>query len=188
MSDAPHAKRRYGWLLPFVCGAATVGLVGAAGGLATVQWGLYDTTASAQHGAFVAWAAHTTFIHATQIGARNVKPPTSTPADVEAGRKLYVQDCEQCHGGPATPRAAWTAGLNPPPPFLLDSQRRWTPAELHRVIGEGVKLTAMPAWRFTLTDPQIWDLVAFLDSFTTTPPAAYPQAKGTTAPTPGPTP
>ena len=169
-----------GWWLPFLCGMAAVGLIGGLGALATVQWGLYDTTASGQHGALVSWAAHTTFIHATQRASRNVIPPTFSPADIEAGRRLYVQNCEQCHGGPGTSRAAWTSGLTPLPPFLLDSQRRWTPAELHRVIAEGVKLTAMPAWRFTLTDPQIWDLAAFVDSFTVTPPAAYSRAKAAT--------
>ena len=48
------------------------------------------------------------------------------------------------------------------------------------MIAEGAKMTAMPAWRFTLTDPQIWDLAAFVDSFTVTPPAAYAQAKAAT--------
>lgn len=162
----------------FLCGAAAVMAVLALGGLATVQFGLFNTTATKQHGALISWAAHTTFIHFTQRAAEGEPTPARFSADqVQAGLKLYVTDCEVCHGGPATPRAAWVSGINPTPPFLLDSARRWSPGELHAVISNGVKMTAMPAWRYTLSDAQRWDLVAFLESLPGTRPANYLSAR-----------
>ena len=32
------------------------------------------------------------------------------------------------------------------------------------IVGDGVKMTGMPAWRSTLSDAQQWDVVAFLDA------------------------
>jgi mono/diheme cytochrome c family protein len=170
-------------LCAFLCGAATVVGVLALGGLATIQFGLFDTTATKQHGALVSWAAHTTFIHFTQRAADGeLAPDRFSPDQVQAGLKLYVTNCELCHGGPATPRAAWVSGINPTPPFLLDSARRWSPAELHAVISNGVKMTAMPAWRYTLSDAQRWDLVAFLESLPGARPASYLSARAALQP------
>jgi hypothetical protein len=39
--------------------------------------------------------------------------------------------------------------------------RQWSPSQLHFVIANGVKMTAMPAWKLTLSDQDIWSLVAF---------------------------
>lgn len=165
-------------LLAFVAGGCALGVLLAVAAVATVEFGLYDTTATKEHGPLASWAAHSTFIHATRRAAqREPTPKPFSPTQVEAGARLYAANCEVCHGGPATPRAAWVAGINPTPPFLLDSARRWSPAELHAIISEGVKMTAMPAWRYTLSDAERWDIVAFLDSLPETPPAHYGQAK-----------
>ncbi len=52
--------------------------------------------------------------------------------------------------------------MNPPPPYLMDVARRFSPGELRFVVSEGVKMTAMPAWKGTLPPEQITNLVAFL--------------------------
>lgn len=170
----------------FLCGGAAVLAVLALAGLATIQFGLFDTTATKQHGALASWAAHTTFTHFTQRAARGEPSPDRfSPDQVQAGLKLYVANCELCHGGPATPRAAWVSGINPAPPFLLDSARRWRPAELHAVVSQGVKMTAMPAWRDTLSDAERWDLVAFLESLPASRPADYLRARAALQPSSG---
>ncbi len=68
-----------------------------------------------------------------------------------------------CHGGSGVARAAWVQGLTPTPPYLLDAPRRWTPAQLYWIVGQGIKMTAMPAWRLTRTQGEAWNLVAFLE-------------------------
>lgn len=55
-------------------------------------------------------------------------------------------------------------GLEPTPPYLLDVTDRWSPAELKVIVSEGVKMTAMPAWKFRRSEGQLWDLVAFLEA------------------------
>jgi mono/diheme cytochrome c family protein len=146
-----------GWL-------AGLGTIGAAG-LAVVAFGLFDVRASTPHGPLMAWATHTTFIHATQRRAASAPaPPSFTPADVQAGFRDYDSLCVACHGGPGISRQEWASGLNPPPPYLLDSARTWTPAQLKIVIGDGAKMTAMPAWKTTLSDRRQWNLVAFLEA------------------------
>jgi len=189
MTSAAHAPG-HGWgrlLVAFLCGAAALGALIALVGLSIVGFGLYDPTATTPHGPIASWAVHTTFIRGTQRAARSTPTPSRfTAAQVGAGMKVYVARCELCHGGPATPRAAWVSAIDPTPPFLLDSARRWSPAELNLIIADGVKMTAMPAWRFTLDDGEIWDLVAFLESLPTTSPAHYGQARAAlTAPAPG---
>ncbi len=159
-------------------GVAVAALIGAAGAAATMGFGLYDVRASSQHTPLVAWAVHATMIRAAQIHAAGiVQPPSFTPAEVQSGFDLYDRDCATCHGGPATPRADWVNGMNPSPPFLMDSNRLWTNPQLFWIIKGGVKMTGMPAWGVTRSDGQIWDLVAFLDAMPNLPPGAYAQMR-----------
>ena len=134
-------------------------------GLGVVFSGVYDVAASRPHGALITWVTHTAFIHAVRLRARRVaSPPPATPADVQAGLQAYVQDCEPCHGGPGVGRAAWTNGLTPPPPYLLDASQRWSPRELYWIVRHGAKMTAMPAWGEDKTDAEIWRIVDFLEA------------------------
>jgi mono/diheme cytochrome c family protein len=173
--------------LAFAGGAAALAVVIALAGLSIVEFGLYDPAATRAHGAFASWAVHDTFIHATQRAARGAPAPKRfSAAQTQSGLQLYGAHCAVCHGGPATPRAAWVSGINPSPPFLLDSATRWSPAELYVIVSNGVKMTAMPAWRFTLTDVERWDLVAFLESLPRSPPSApWRAALGAGAPSRG---
>ncbi len=110
------------------------------------------------------WATHTTMIRSMQRRARGVQAPARfSAAQIEAGLRLYDTHCAMCHGAPGAPRASWTTGMTPTPPFLLDAARRWTPAQLQVIVADGVKMTAMPAWSTTLSPDEIWDIVAFLE-------------------------
>ncbi len=163
MSAQPASGRKP--LTDFVAGAAALGAVMAVGGLVVVQLGLFDTRASTPHGPILAWATHTTFVHAAQRAAGRISVPAQfTPAEVEAGFKDYDASCAACHGGPGLARADWTQGLNPSPPYLVSTARNWTPGELYWVVKNGVKMTAMPAWGTVRSDGQVWDLVAFLEA------------------------
>jgi mono/diheme cytochrome c family protein len=140
----------------------------AALGLAAVSviaTGSFDTRASTPHHPLMAWAVHTTLIRAAQRGGARVRPPRSfTVAQTEAGFRLYDRDCASCHGGPGIPRSPWADGMNPSPPYLLDAARHWRPGELYWIVGNGVKMTGMPAWRPRRSDDELWDIVAFLEA------------------------
>ena len=78
-----------------------------------------------------------------------------------------------CHGGPAVARQQWVNGMNPAPPYLLDATRQWKPRELHWIVENGIKMTGMPAWRDTLSDHQVDDVVAYLEAMPQMPPQTY---------------
>lgn len=157
----------------FILGLVAAGVLAGLGGLAVVEFGLFDARASMPHSRPVAWATHTTMIHATQNGARNIHPPPITPAAVRKGFALYDADCASCHGGPGLPRAEWVDGMNPPPPFLVDASRHWSQAELFWIVKNGVKMTGMPSWGAVRTDDQVWDVVAWLEAMPYVSPAGY---------------
>ncbi len=148
------------WLLAWV----VAGVLAGSCALAVVELGLYDVRATRPHNAIVAWATHTTMINSVRLRAGRTRSPRITPAQIEAGFLLYDAHCSVCHGAPAVSRAAWVDGMTPTPPYLVDAPRRWTPAQLHFIIAGGVKMTGMPGWSTTLSDRQVWDLVAFLDA------------------------
>ncbi|WP_420605383.1 c-type cytochrome [Novosphingopyxis sp.] len=149
----------------FIAGGVTAGVLAGIGALAVVEFGLYDIAAAQPHNKMVSWAIHQTFKKSVRLRAGSISPPPSfTEEQVVSGFRQYQADCMMCHGGPGISRAAWVKGLEPTPPFLLDSGERWTPAQLDYILEEGVKMTAMPSWGETRSREQIWDLVAFLQA------------------------
>jgi len=150
-------------LLGVLLGIISAGLVAGAIGFAVIVFGLYDAAATSPHSLPVAWVVHTTMIRSVRLRAHAMGfAPRVTAADVALGARLYGARCQVCHGGPGIARAQWANGLNPNPPYLLDAAQRWSPQEMRLIVGEGVKMTAMPAWRFSMNDRQLWALVAFL--------------------------
>ena len=164
-SNSRHRLRLWRPAAWAAAGAALLlALLGAAG-LTVMEAGLFPVTAVTPHGPFMGWATHTAMIHAVQRRARSVTSPSEfAPVQVRDGFRLYHQNCALCHGGPGVARAGWTAGLTPTPPYLLDAARRWSPAQLRVIVGDGVKMTAMPAWRTTLSERDTWSVVAFLEA------------------------
>ncbi|MEO9133208.1 MAG: cytochrome c [Sphingomonas sp.] len=162
-------------LWAYVAGAATAGLLGGLGALATVEFGLYDTAASQPHNKIVSWALHQAFEQSVARRAGSRSPPAFTQARVISGFKQYQADCMMCHGGPGVARAAWVKGLEPTPPFLLDSGQRLSPAQLDYILEDGIKMTAMPAWGETRSKDQVWNLVAFLKALPGISPAQFAQ-------------
>jgi mono/diheme cytochrome c family protein len=153
------------WLIPFLGGGAALAVLGGVGALIAIETGAYDVRASTPHLPLVAWATHTTMIHAVHRDAAAVTPPaTLTAAQSLAGFRLYDSDCVGCHGAPGIARDHWTDGMTPSPPYLVDAPRHWTRTELYSVVAGGVKMTGMPAWNAVRSPDQLWDIVAFLEA------------------------
>lgn len=167
----------------FVAGVAVAVAAFAVVGLLIVQLGLFDARASTPHSVWFAWATHTTMINRSKRGAAKLTPPPHFTADeVMAGFLLYDRDCAMCHGGPGFSRARFVEGMNPPPPYLLDIAHKWSPARLYWVVGNGVKMTGMPAWNTTYTRGEVWDAVAFLEALPNLSAADYQRLKKRAAP------
>lgn len=126
--------------------------------------GWLDVSSSARHLAPVEWWLTTTRDRGIERASAAVEvPDLSGPERAERGRRLYTELCEACHGGPGVPPSATGRGLHPSPPDLATS--RLSKQEARRVFWvtrHGLRMTGMPAYGESLTDEQIWDLVAFL--------------------------
>lgn len=134
------------------------------GGLTVEQLGLFDVSASTAHPDVVRRLVHRTMVQSVERQATATAPREVEPRMLIAGLCAYRDHCQSCHGGPAVARSAWANGLYPTPPYLIDARNRWTPSQLHWIVSNGIKMTAMPAWKASMADRDIWNIVAFLDS------------------------
>jgi cytochrome c553 len=139
-----------------------------------VRSGLYDVGASSPHTKFTEWLTHETMIHSVRQRARSVAVPSQFTADqVVAGFCQYEAHCVACHGAAAVAREQWAAGMEPAPPYLLDISQRFTRPQLFWIVKNGIKMTGMPAWRNSMSDAQVWSVVAWLDASRNLPPQTY---------------
>ena len=88
--------------------------------------------------------------------------PAPTGAAIDAGRRLYGQLCARCHGISGFGDGPDAIGLQPPPLNLNVHVPYHGDQQLFRFIADGVAGTAMPVWRSSLREDQIWALVYYL--------------------------
>jgi len=93
------------------------------------------------------------------------------PQQVERGAKLYQSYCSACHGNAAEGAENWQQrntdqSFRPPP--LNGSGHTWhhSYADLEQVImnGRGQGESVMPAWKELLTEQQVADVLAWIQS------------------------
>ena len=177
-----------------IAAAAGLPLAGIAAFL-FVKSGVYDVGAAKRHTRLTEWLTHETMIHSVRIRAERLAPPSHTSADeVVAGYCAYETHCVACHGAAGVAREAWVSGMEPQPPYLLDATEQFTPGELFWIVKNGIKMTGMPAWGSSMSDRQMWNIVAWLQVSRNLPPQTYLRlrverrcaATGETSPAPGP--
>jgi mono/diheme cytochrome c family protein len=167
------------------------------GAILFVSSGVYDVGASARHTKFTEWLTHDTMIHSVRRHAADISPAAWTSAaQLVAGYCAYEAHCVACHGAAAVARQQWVSGMEPQPPYLLDATRDFTPSQLFWIASNGIKMTGMPAWRDSMSDRQIWNVVAWLEASRKLPPQTYVRWRaqgrcgpiGLPTPSPGPPP
>jgi predicted CXXCH cytochrome family protein len=95
-----------------------------------------------------------------EAAKERTNPLDSDPADVAAGRDLFRQKCELCHGYDGSGRTPIGAGEYPHAPPLRAVVPLISDGEIFYHIRNGIRNTGMPAWN--MPDQQIWQLVAFV--------------------------
>ena len=104
------------------------------------------------------------FIYAQSLGFRNAPAsaahmtnPYSANAQAAAGgKKLYAQNCAQCHGNNLQ-------GMGPAPTLTSSSVRNAKSGEIFWFITNGDLNKGMPGWP-QLPKQQRWQIVTFLES------------------------
>ncbi len=98
--------------------------------------------------------------------ARLQNPLEPTDANISAGHQLYASQCAACHGEHGQGDGPAAAQLNPPPanlawamqtPMASDGFLFWTISEGGVPFG-----SAMPPFKSTLKEEEIWKVVLYL--------------------------
>ena len=83
----------------------------------------------------------------------------------EAGRKIYLESCQSCHGPTGKGDSDMAAYLTPPPANLASkATQAKTDAQLRKIILEGRLGTAMSSYEGTFGEEQLADLIAYIRS------------------------
>jgi mono/diheme cytochrome c family protein len=156
-------------------------VISVGGAAAFVRLGFYDISATDQHLAPTYWLLDTTMKYSVKRrGERIDVPDLEDAAKIARGVALYRTHCEHCHGAPGVAPAPFALGMTPAPVPLVHTARAWPPAEVFWVVKEGIKMTGMPAWKFRMTDADIWAVVAFLPAMARMTPQQYRETKSQT--------
>ena len=168
-------------LVHLIIGAAIgIAVILPLGAFAFVKSGIYNVGASHPHTKFTTWLTHETMIHSVHRRAGKIAPPQWTSAaQLVAGFCTYETHCVACHGAAGVARQQWVGGLEPHPPDLLDVTQRFTAPQLFWIVKTGTKMTGMPAWRDSLSDREIWNVVAWLEASRNLQPQTYVRLRQT---------
>lgn len=86
------------------------------------------------------------------------------PVDLSEGKKLFSQNCYQCHGTTGAGDGPSSSNFNPPPTDFSDPKLKdLGPFHFYNVIKLGVPGTAMAAFDF-LSESELWNLSFYVDS------------------------
>ncbi len=129
-----------------------------------VKFGLVPATADVRPPALERLMAHTS-LDAT-IARDAPQPPypfPSSAAAIVAGAKLYTVHCAMCHGSATGDTTVLAKGLYiSPPQFRKHGVDDDPEGETYWKIEHGIRFTAMPSYKQSLTEEQIWQITYFM--------------------------
>lgn len=140
-----------------------VALIALIFGFALLYGGSYNVSALEQHTQPVYNILQFAMARSTAVRAALVDVPNLDEVNALAGLALYAEHCQQCHGAPGIGPEAFSLGMMPAPTAIASIARKRSAAEIFWMTANGIKMTGMPAWRYRMSDQEIWQVVAFID-------------------------
>lgn len=132
--------------------------------IAGVWFGVLPSGADEKALPFERLAAHRSLkasIARDTVGVVNPLQPTDD--NLLAGVKLYGANCAVCHGAADAKRSNLAAGFYVDAPQLAkDGVEDDEESETHWKLVHGIRFTAMPAFKTTLSDDDLWKLSLFV--------------------------
>lgn len=162
---------------------ATLALGAGVLGVVVLYTGFYDISATHQHLRPTYQILKVGLREGIERGARGIDvPPLDDPALARRGLALYREHCLQCHGAPGVAPAPFALGMTPLPANLSYSAKTFSAAELYWTVANGIKMSGMPAWRFRLSEEDMWAVVAFMRDLPMLSPVDYQARSDAVAP------
>ncbi len=99
------------------------------------------------------------------LGVISISLAASGKGNPQAGQKLYLESCQNCHGPTGKGDSDMAAYLTPPPANLTaKAAQAKTDVQLRKIILEGRPGTAMTGYAGTFEESQLADLIAYIRS------------------------
>jgi len=98
--------------------------------------------------------------------AQRINPIKRDVSSITRGASLFAENCASCHGQNATGDGPAGMALNPRPANLRKMSGQHPDGDFAWKIANG--RGAMPAWKKTLGEDQIWDLTNYIQSLSVT--------------------
>lgn len=158
-----------------LCIVIALAVLGA--GVMSFVWsGIYNISATKPH-----WGITLSFIEmlrdrSISVRSDDVGEPDSDDAKLmEAAFTHYHEMCRLCHGAPGYQPEEFAKGLYPQPPSMASGhvQETRSQAETYWIVKHGIKMTGMPAFGPTHSDPELYGLVALTMEIPQRSPEAY---------------
>jgi mono/diheme cytochrome c family protein len=154
----------------FLLGAVTTLLVLAIGGFAYLELGFAevrgDLPPSRWERALMFSAVHAS-VRRRAPEVKNPIPPTDE--NLVAGGKLYLNECNGCHGTPGKPDESSDV-LYPPIPQFPMAGTDYSEAQIFWVAKHGIRLSGMFANGKWDSDEKLWTITAYVKRIRSLPP------------------
>jgi len=139
-------------------------LLVAAGAAAVVYTGSFNTSATVPPSKMERTLGTLALNKSVARRASSRKNPLPMGAETfRGGLAHYRENCVVCHGAPGVDPGEIGQGLNPGAPDLtLSRVQSRSDGELFWIVGEGIRMTGMPAFGPTHGENELWQIVAFL--------------------------
>lgn len=151
-------------VFPFLCGivfsiAAICGTI-----YLVLASGIINPGADESIPALERWAAKTSIRAFLKKNTPDLKNPFPANAEnLDSGCRLYVNNCAVCHGLADGKKSKISQGFyKDAPQFAKEDWSKDADGLIYWFIEHGVRLTAMPAYKNSLTEDEKWKIVMFI--------------------------